>query len=356
MNGQNPTNNQVTQGDTNTTGGINPSVLGSVTPQTSPQNIGAAGQAPQPTPAPTPSPVAQNPTAPVAPTAMPNQPVNPQPMAQTPISPMQNVEPSGVAQIVSPEPVAQPIPGTSATPYTASSLTGNTVGVGSPTMSQDNLNANGFVEPNKVQNIGQVPPPNNNQTSKPKKKGMNKTLFVVLIIVLIAAVAFGVYYFLSASNKTTVSLKEVTVGVGEILSDNINDYATITGGNASSCTLNTRNVNTQEIGTYTFTITCDGEAYNGTVNVSDITAPEVTLNTVYKEINSTATVDEFVASCTDPSECTTTFANENTLTTYLATAGGPYLDAVYLSAFPGYFKDGHNRGSIQPSSCLRKVL
>ena len=331
MNGQNPTNNQVTQGDTNTTGGINPSVLGSVTPPTSPQNIGAAGQAPQPTPAPTPSPVAQNPTAPVAPTtpevtptAMPNQPVNPQPMAQTPISPMPNVEPSGVAQIVSPEPVAQPIPGTSATPYTASSLTGNTVGVGSPTMGQDNLNANGFVEPNKVQNIGQVPPPNNNQTSKPKKKGMNKTLFVVLIIVLIAAVAFGVYYFLSASNKTTVSLKEVTVGVGEILSDNINDYATITGGNASSCTLNTRNVNTQEIGTYTFTITCDGEAYNGTVNVSDITAPEVTLNTVYKEINSTATVDEFVASCTDPSECTTTFANENTLTTYLATAGGPY--------------------------------
>ena len=356
MNGQNPNNNQLNQGNPNVNNGINASVLGSVSPnptQATPASptpgvnvtptpvVNTPNVAPQQSPAtnvtpgPTPGPQVAQPnlntqTPPVTPTGTvtPNmnaaQPqVNTAPNAS--VAPQPTPTPATPASSVTPEPVAQPIPGTSGTPYQANSLTGNTVGVGTPTMGQDNLNSNGFVEPNKAENIGIVPPLNNPTTNEPKKKkGMNKTLFVVLIIVAIAAVAFGVYYFLSISNKVTVNLKEVTIGVGDTLSDNISDYATISGKNAGSCTLNIRNVDTQTIGTYNFTITCGDESFTGTVNVSDTTAPEVSLNTLYKVINSTATIDEFVASCTDPSECTTAFANENTLTSYLATAGGPY--------------------------------
>lgn len=350
MNGQSPTNNQVNQGATTGAQGINASVLGSVPTATpnvaaSTPSVTPTTQAPMPQTAPqvqaavpptqqtpvqnvaTPQPTVN--VAPATQSVAPNNTINAQQPTmstpqQQPVAPTPNPEPAVQ------EPVAQPIPGTSATPYTAATnLTGNTVGVGTPTMGQDNLNANGFVDPNKVQNIGQMPP-SNNQTTQPAKKGMNKTLFIVLIIVAIAAVAFGVYFFLSVSNKTTVSVKTVTVGVGDPLSDNINDYATISG-DASSCSLNTRNVNTQEIGAYTFTITCDGEQYEGTVNVSDVTAPEVTLNTLYKEVNSTVTIDEFVESCTDPSECTTTFTNESTLTNYLSTAGGPYSISITVT-------------------------
>lgn len=340
MNGQNPNNQINGQGGQNIANGVNPSVLGSVGPTP------AVNQTPQPQVTPNANTVGQN----VGTTLGTAQPVNPNPTPAAPVTPNQNIgvtpnvnqpaaqpiNPSGQTTVtpgteaapignVNSEPVARPIPGTSGTPYQANSLTGNTVGVGTPTLGQDNLNSNGFTEPNKVENIGTVPPPNNQATTnQSKKKGMNKTLFVILIIVLIVAVAFGVYYFLNISNKVTVNVKEVTVGVGETLSDNISDYATISGKDASSCTLNTRNVDTSTLGDYQFTITCGDDQYTGTVKVSDIDAPDVTLNTVYKTINSTVTIDEFVAECTDPSGCTTTFANESTVNSYLATAGGPY--------------------------------
>ncbi len=344
MNGQSPNNNQVNQGGTPGTEGISASVLGSVTQPAT--NVGQTTQpvTPQPSVTPTPATPASpvNPTIQEGPTVAPVQTPNPSPVTPTvntnvspaapaqPTTPVQAAvtpesSPTTLEQPVTQEPVAQPIPGTSATPYTAAtSLTGNTVGVGTPNVGQDNLNANGFVEPNKVQNIGQVPPSNTPTNNKTNKKGMNKTLFIVLIIVAIVAVAFGVYYFLSISSKATVNLKEVNIGVGDVVSDNINDYATISG-DASSCALNTRNINAQAIGTYSFTITCDGEVYEGTANVVDMIAPVVTLNSaVYKAINSTVTVDEFVESCTDPSNCTTSFTNEATVTNYLSTAGGPY--------------------------------
>ena len=353
MNGQNP-NNQLNQDNSNVMNSENPSVLGSLEPQ----SLGATPQ---------PNPVNLNETVNVAgangtPNTLdggqisgstpnmeqpgvginpnfqaplnnqinePNVGTNPNvtPMATGDIN-QPNVNPTPVEN-VNPTPVAQPIPGTAGTPYQANSLTGNTVGVGTPSVGQDNLNSNGFVEPNKVENIGAVPPPNI-ETAPKKRKPMNKTLFVVLIIVLIAAVAFGVYYFLNmGSNSLNVTVKNVTIGVGETLSDNITDYATISGEGSGSCTLNTRNVDPMTIGEYPFTITCGTETFNGTINVADVDAPEISLNTVYKQVNSTVTVDEFVASCTDPSECSTSFANENTLASYLQTAGGPYsIDIV----------------------------
>ena len=218
-------------------------------------------------------------------------------------------------------PVAQPIPGTEGT-YQADSLTGNTVGVGSTQVGQDSVNTNSFVEPNHIQNIGGMPPENSQPVKT--KKGMNKTLFIVLIIVLIAAVAFGVYYFLNISNKVKVTVKEVNIGVGETLSDDINDYATITGNDASSCTLNNRNVNSTAIGEYEFEINCGKDVYTGKVIVSDKTAPIAITNVVYKNINDPVEADEFISSCDDPSGCTYTFADEESIQGYLQTAGGPY--------------------------------
>ncbi len=212
-----------------------------------------------------------------------------------------------------PEPVARPIPGT------FDNLTSNTVG--SNNQYNINSNNNGFVEPIRQENIGSVPPPVDNSK---KKKPMNKILFLILILILIGVVAFGVYYFLSISNSIKVTPKTVTIGIGSTVPDKLSDYATVTKGDASTCQVNTKNVDSSKIGNYTVTITCGKNTYESKVVVSDITAPTVELTPVFKTVNSTVTVEDFVTSCVDPSNCTTKFANKETVDNYLSTAGGPY--------------------------------
>lgn len=207
------------------------------------------------------------------------------------------------------EPVAQPIPGTEGTPN-------------SYTLNYGNGNNNSFVEPKRNENIGIMPP--NPNTNEKKKKPMSKVLFLLIVLILIAGVAFGVYYFLSMSKKVKITPKTVTIGVGDVISDSLNDYVTVTKGDASTCSLNTTNVDSSKIGNYKVTITCGNDTYESTVVVSDLTAPEVKLVPVYKVVNETVDIKDFVLECIDPSNCTTKFVNESTVDNYLKTAGGPY--------------------------------
>lgn len=217
------------------------------------------------------------------------------------------------------EPVAQPIPGTEGTNNFASNGMGTN---NSYTLNSGNVNTNSFVEPKKNENIGIMPPnPNNNEK---KKKPMSKVLFLLIVLILIGGVAFGVYYFLSMSNKVKITPKTVTIGVGDVISDSLNDYVTVNKGDASTCSLNTTNVDSSKIGNYKVTITCGNDTYESTVVVSDLTAPEVKLVPVYKVVNETVDIKEFVEECIDPSNCTTKFVNESTVDNYLKTAGGPY--------------------------------
>lgn len=222
-------------------------------------------------------------------------------------------------------PVATPIPGTE---NNNMPNMGSSIGQDPGGISLGNINNNGFVEPTKVEDIGAVPP----KQEKPKRP-MNKVLFTIIIVILIGAVAFGVYYYLNmANNKVNVQIKDVTLGLGETLSDDINDYATITGGGAATCEKNINNVNTNALGDYNFTITCGEDTYTGTIHVVDKTAPTAQLKTVYKVINTTTiSVDDFIVSCTDPSNCKYAFSNKETVNSYLSTAGGPYNVGITLS-------------------------
>lgn len=211
-------------------------------------------------------------------------------------------------------PQAQPIPGTEGTPApTFSNLTANTVGI-----SNSNLN-NNFVSPQKIDNIGTIPP-TGNEPSKKAKKPMNKVLFTILILILIAGVAYGVYYFLSQSKKVKLEGKTVNVEIGATLSTNINDYFTIKTGSSSLCnTVNVKNVDTKNPGSYKVTVTCGKDTYTSTVVVADKQSPQVSLKPVFKTVNDTLTINDFIISCTDASNCTTTFKDEATITNYLQT-------------------------------------
>lgn len=223
------------------------------------------------------------------------------------------------------EAVATPIPGTE----NNSNMPSNSGGIGADPSGITLGNAGGtYVEPTKIEDIGAVPP----KQEKPKRP-MNKVLFVIIIVVLIAGVAFGLYYYLNmSSNKVNVTLKDVTINLGDTVSDNINDYATVTGGGADSCNLNNNNINANAIGDYNFTIICGDDTYSGTVHVVDKTPPKAQLNVVYKVVgDTTISVDDFIKTCTDSSNCMYSFADEEAVQGYLATPGGPYNIEIKLS-------------------------
>lgn len=214
------------------------------------------------------------------------------------------------------EPVAKPIPGTE-NGQEFSNLTGNTIGVGG-NYNQNTIN--NFASTTQA-NIGQMPPSN---TTPKKEKKFNKVLFVVLILVLMAGIAFFVYYFLNISNKVKLSVKDVNLNLGDIVPSDVQSYAIVQRGDVSSCSVNTRGVDTKTIGKYKVVIACGKDTYEVNVNVSDISAPKATLNAIFRPVGSEVVVEDFVSSCIDPSNCVTEIENMDEVNTYLETAGGPY--------------------------------
>lgn len=278
MNGQDPNLNNGANGET----------LG----MASPQSLGQTNINPNPTPVPN-----NNVNNIPNPTPMPN-----------------NVETLGGAQVESldmqPGPVAQPIPGTEMLDSNPANNNGF----------MPNNNLNSFAGSTKMESIGELPP----QEPKKKKK-MSKILFIIIILILIAGVAFGVYYFLKISNDTVkLEPKTITIGIGAGIIDNVEQYADVIKGDASTCSVDTKNINTQTMGEYTVEITCGNKVYNSTVVVADVTAPILNLGMAFKTINSDIKVDDFVSLCLDETGCTTSFKDEEKVKEYAKTAGGPY--------------------------------
>lgn len=169
-------------------------------------------------------------------------------------------------------------------------------------------------------NIGINPP----EDGKPKKKEFNKVLFIILIVVLMGGVAFFVYYFLNLSNNVKLSVQTLTLNVNDIVPDKVTSYAKVLNGSTSNCTVDTSGVDTSKMGNYKVSITCGKDTYQANVIVADKEAPKVELNAIFKMVGSTVKVEDFVKSCTDPSNCNVKMENEEELNNYLNTAGGPY--------------------------------
>lgn len=309
MNGQD-SNNQLNQNNLND--GSNPTVLGGLTPdnQTPLPEKTEVNNVPPVNPS-------LNESTPSFSTGVPpmNEPVMLDNDAQT--------NPTNEETESSTEAVLQPIPGTNP--------------VNTPTVGLDpnnlNGNSNGFVEPNKVENIGTVPPPKENE-----KHPMKKVLFVLLILVLIAGVALGVYYYLSISQKSKITITPkndpTLISIGDKVSTSVVDYVTISGTDSKNCSVDVSKVNSKEAGEYEYTVTCGIEKgknkeYIGKVKVGDGSAPEVVTNIVYKKVGSTElSVDDFIKSCTDASGCNVEFEGYQEVLEKLATVGGPYEVAI----------------------------
>jgi hypothetical protein len=188
------------------------------------------------------------------------------------------------------------------------------------------------IEPVMVQtnvqtdNFNRVPePPSFDNSNAKKGQKANKILIIILILIIIGGIGYGVYYYLTMAKESAPTqsfvLKDVIVELGDTLSSDIDDYATITGYDKSVCSLDITEVDSDKIGTYTFYVECSEDRKSGVVIVDDTTSPKAIVNDLTVLPNSSIDAEDFIDSCIDASSCTYEFEDSDMVETYLTTIG-----------------------------------
>lgn len=155
---------------------------------------------------------------------------------------------------------------------------------------------------------------------KPAKKG-NKfvTILLVLLVLLVAGVAL--WYFciykntgvgVAKSNGNTIKALDVSLELGDPIPTTITTYIN-RDLKQTEYKLITNKINNNKIGDYEFSVTYNNETYTGTCHVRDTKGPELVINNVISKDLSNITVNNFVTSCDDISECELSFVDEDVL-------------------------------------------
>lgn len=156
-----------------------------------------------------------------------------------------------------------------------------------------------------------------NNDSKKEKKKLSKTTILILVILLIFAIGAGIYFVLNyvkeSKPKGSITLRDpLTWELGQDLSSNVEDYATITGYDLSTCSVDTSKVDNKKMGSYDYTITCGAISKSGKMVLQDKKAPNVVVKEVSVVPNASIALDDFIVSCQDFSKCSYVLEDEKT--------------------------------------------
>ena len=133
-----------------------------------------------------------------------------------------------------------------------------------------------------------------------------------LIILFVIGLCIGIFLFYKKEH--TIKLKNITINIGESLSNNIEDY--LDGGIKFSdeYKLNLKNVDVNNVGEYTYQIKYNKHTKKGTIKVIDNVKPEVIVNNLTIGVNEELVPNDLILSCKDHSlPCTVTLDNESDL-------------------------------------------
>lgn len=240
--------------------------------------------------------------------SIPNEEVvNPQPI-NTVVMPTE----ASATQNVQPQPVSNPV--STSVPPVQPSATINQTSTPTPQPAYTSVNSINPM-PGFENNIGTNPPISLENDKAPKKKG-NNVLFIIIVVLLLLGVAFGTYYvlnytdLLSKKETITITTNNLVYNVGEELSENIEDYATIKGTSSSNCTFNIDKVDTAKEGLYKYTVTCSNITKEGNITVIDNTELVLNTQTAYYVKGDTAEAKDFVKNPLDTVEYSFVDANE----------------------------------------------
>ncbi len=155
----------------------------------------------------------------------------------------------------------------------------------------------------KVNNVNK----NRKKIVTPREK-RHMTIISITMILLLALCGGCYYYFGIIKNPQNYTIKNVTYELGDKVSNNPRDYVNRENIDELQYTLNLDSVKEDEIGTYNYTITYKGETKKGIINIVDTKGPTISSKeNIILSLNSNYNIDDFVASCSDPSGCSYDF-------------------------------------------------
>ena len=129
-------------------------------------------------------------------------------------------------------------------------------------------------------------------------------------IIFIIGIFIGVFFFYK--NKNTIKLNDITIEVGEKLSNNIEDYLVNGSKFSHEYKLYLNDVNTNKVGEYEYKVKYNKHIVSGSIKVVDKTKPEVIVNNLTIGINEELNPNDLILSCKDASlPCRVVLEKEN---------------------------------------------
>lgn len=167
----------------------------------------------------------------------------------------------------------------------------------------------------------------------------NSVLKIVLtIIVAIALIIAVIYYYNKIYKPNYIKLNDITVELGDKLSDDIKDY--ITCNNYDDYQIDLSNIKVDEngqtvsTGEYSYKITGNNVLKKGKVIVKDTKAPIVTVQSLTVGVEEDFSVSEFVTTCEDLSlPCKVSYEKEKDST--LNKKAGEYTLNIIVTDMAG---------------------
>jgi len=160
-------------------------------------------------------------------------------------------------------------------------------------------------------------------------KKSNKSLVFLLLLLGIAILGAGSYYLINVKkifNTASVVTKDLTVEKDSVLSTDINKYATFKNTSSSNCVQDLTKVDTSIVGSYSYSIKCGEDVYEGKITVVDTTAPDLYVQAVNVNINQGESVkpESFVNKCSE-SDCLYSYVDASQIATEAASLGIKFI-------------------------------
>ena len=157
---------------------------------------------------------------------------------------------------------------------------------------------------------------------------MKRVLLILVILSTIILWGISVLIVVDEKNKEDISVKNITIELGNEISSNIKDYIKGKVKNYNNLILDNKNVK-NEVGKYNYSVKIKNkilfktktEVLTGTIEVVDTTKPELSLKNVSITVGETIDINSFIEKCSDLSNCQVKYKDEEYINTIINTPG-----------------------------------
>ncbi|MBQ3021351.1 MAG: hypothetical protein IJD92_03910 [Bacilli bacterium] len=132
----------------------------------------------------------------------------------------------------------------------------------------------------------------------------------ILVLLFIIGIFIGIFIYYRKVNS--IKLKNITIEAGETLSKNVEDYLVNGEKNKDKYNLDISKVNTNKVGSYTYTVKHNKHIEKAIIKVVDTTSPNVTLENITIGPKEELDPNLLISSCNDISlPCRASFTNDS---------------------------------------------